>query len=1299
MAPTHVYLLLNQLPKYFDSLMSIERVDLICNEQANPNHTTGRPTAPNNSSDESDGENEDSPIKAAKVHDFRDNPMIKRATESSDLLDLMRDIILEVENIRSRTGLFDQYDNWQYLSKKLNVKEFLAFIYAMICLAEYDPTRETHRKLAICSARLYFVLLSTPGQKQTTVFNEQVFSKSLDVFKLVYQMRNPIYTQSAQGQKRTGNEDPTRLLLDYISILTDLQLLLRCMTLKNCESTKVKLVQDVKNLLIFCIKNVSNRPEAEQLAEQIFATLNTLCLPEHDDHNECSTTIRMILNTTAVFYTSEYKAIPVAFQVNTFFLRLLEQNPQDTCNVLTNFIKSVLTNPPKVFSRPDDYAILLDAAVRYELVMYKKCNVSIIGYLKQIETHADVSTRINILEIIARLSVVDCTVDWELFQSEISKVPREIDMIKLLYHKLMEKTNTVKLKAFQCLLKLFHNGNRVIKQIFHDAYYSSNADEDEKQYFQNNDFEELFHTAEVELGISRNVLNFNPTTPATPTTSDTRNSAKVNKPVPDKKISSNVVGIEMIEDILSSLPNVIYDATLSPISAIRRIGLTCLECILELDRNRIDEPVFDYVIVKLAKDPVMLMRRTTLNVLNKLIALHPNYLPLIKLWSKCLLFILDDTDQKLKEAAMDSLKTNVFDNICRFEDSSSRKVFTPWMIVRSILVIGKINVLKTAVDSWIQKSILTPKNLSIIESHIFTVNCSEAWIILSIIANKMKSRNPDLVIKTMNDILQQDAYNSPICLQYVLSVIKSWLPDFTRPGLNHLFKILSDLLRTGSTNISLVSDIYSLCCMIKEKADGIVTEDWIDSIRESSAEYLMHFHSHYTNIRMTNERYLISLLVYAEVTTDLNDKPHENVIRNLSTYLALIASDEKFLSVQTNQTRKINVTIIVLSRFALRDGSLASSVIADFNKILKFKHIHQSIICTLITAFADLCKRHTSLVDSSISTVIGQLSSQYLTVRSVALNNLNELILQDYVKMRGIVLLNILKLIIDDDEHIAAQAFYVIQLYVHSKNEKLLKVSLLECVYVFNNYLQYAESDMFPASEIDNEPCDLAGSNKEQLEKRCAIYNFFIENIDDSSLLKLLKNVNKIYQQLKNGKYVECSQGVGTIVDLLYVFQQICKVKDRDKTRMSKTGLKNDEESITEQTMETSPSQKKSRLQAVQSQNDIETKTIAEKMIAVYYCFQQEVRKYVEKIEPQQIHLVNNRLEELALTIAGKFRLLVEFAKPMNFWRSLLSTIDKSRDNNRTTRKYNRSKTATENESEESTEEDADDCLDDADMD
>lgn len=235
--------------------------------------------------------------------------------------------------------------------------------------------------------------------------------------------------------------------------------------------------------------------------------------------------------------------------------------------------------------------------------------------------------------------------------------------------------------------------------------------------------------------------------------------------------------------------------------------------------------------------------------------------------------------------------------------------------------------------------------------------------------------------------------------------------------------------------------------------------------------------------------------------------------------------------------------------------------------------------------------RHTSLVDSSIKTVILQLSSSYITVRSVALNNLNELILQDYVKMRGRVLLNILKLIIEEDSQIAAQALYVIQLYVHSKNEKLLKVSLLECVYVFNNFLQYAESDMFPASEIDNEPCDLAGNDPDNIAKRCLIYDFFVDNIDDLSLLKLLKNVNKINTQLVQKKYVECQAGVGTLIDLLYIFAKMVSVKDRDKARLNKaaTSSANDEDSGAAPLEEGPSPAKKSRVKMALQQSEQET--------------------------------------------------------------------------------------------------------------
>ncbi|XP_055530347.1 condensin-2 complex subunit D3 [Wyeomyia smithii] len=1240
MAPPHIHMLLNQLPQYFDPWLTVERIDSICagEEQASGELTGDRRTL-----------------------DLRDCPGIQKTTRDSNALELLNDICMEARKMRQRVvGVFDQYDNWQYLSKKINVDQLLAFFYGLVCLAEYDPTDAVSRRLACASVKTYLLLLGTPGQKQTAAFNEQVLLKCLDIFKLAELLLDPIFEDYLKHER---TDFVTRLLLDYIQIMDEIQLLLKCMTLKSCANVKLHMINCLKSALDYAIKHTNNRHVAENVADKVFETLESICLPEHDDHNESARTIQLILNRTAVFYQLEYKNYPASFQIYNFFLKMLHQYPKDTPPVLTIFIKSVLTNPPKVFCRPDDYAYLSDIAIKYETAMYSRNNVSIIDYLTQIEGHIETSTRINIVEFLGKLATIDCTVDWELFKSDIAEVPREIQMFKLLYNKLMEKNATVKVKAFNCLLKIFHNGNKIMKQILHDAFFCATADEDEKSYLQMNDMEDLYRTAEMELGISRNALNFN-----LGTTSSNRQPEESRSSSSSMQIVSQIKGIETIEDKLSSLIDVIYEATVSPTSSIRRIAFSCLECILELNRNRIDDPLFEYVVLKLARDPVMLMRRTTLNMLNQLLGRYPSYLPLIRIWSKCLLLFLEDSDQKLRESALESLKCNVFDNICRFEDSSSSKIFTPWMIVRSILVLGKINVLKTAVDSWIQKSILTQKNLMLIESHIFTVNCSEAWIILSIIANKMKSRNPDVVIKTMNEILQVDMYNSPVCLQYILCVIKAWLDDFTHAGLNHLFRILSDLLKTGSTTISLVSDVYSLCCAIREKSDGCVDESWIRGVRDSTVEYLLHYHSHYTSFHMSNERYLISLLIYAETSTDLNDKPNERIMKILLHYLARVAFDENLFTQQTDQNRKICVTIVVLGRFALRDGSLASTIIADFNKILKFKNIHESIICTLITAFSDLCKRHTSLVDSSIKTVILQLSSNYIKVRSVALNNLNELILQDYVKMRGRVLLNILKLIIDEDSQIAAQALYVIQLYVHSKNEKLLKVSLLECVYVFNNYLQYAVSDMFPASEIDNEPCDLAGSGPEQVAKRNLIYDFFIDNIDDLSLLKLLRNVNKINTQLAQQKYAECPAGADTLIDLLYIFTKMVQVKDRDKIRLAKAvaSTANDEDvpgPSAPGPLDDGPSPaKKSRVKIALQQNEQETITVVEKMIAVYCSFEDQVRKYIAKVDTSMTQFADQRLQDFALAIAKKFRSLVEFAKPMGFWRGLIKSLDTNKD-------------------------------------
>lgn len=64
-------------------------------------------------------------------------------------------------------------------------------------------------------------------------------------------------------------------------------------------------------------------------------------------------------------------------------------------------------------------------------------------------------------------------------------------------------------------------------------------------------------------------------------------------------------------------------------------------------------------------------------------------------------------------------------------------------------------------------------SLPIIESHIFTPNSTEAWLLLSLIAKKMKSKNPDAIVQALMQSIQRDM----VCVSYsllLISLLKSF---------------------------------------------------------------------------------------------------------------------------------------------------------------------------------------------------------------------------------------------------------------------------------------------------------------------------------------------------------------------------------------------------------------------------------------------------------------------------------------------------------------------------------------------
>lgn len=381
---------------------------------------------------------------------------------------------------------------------------------------------------------------------------------------------------------------------------------------------------------------------------------------------------------------------PYGETVVEFFFYMLNQFSAETSTVLTRFIQATLTNPDTSLPN-DDFNLQLDIGVQYEAEMFKKCNTSMVPWLEQLANSKEIIHRSNAAEFLGKMLLVDSAVEWTLFEHEVSSIPREIQILKILFEKIIDVNNGVKQKALNSLIKAFNSGNKNVIDILQKAF----SNEVQKEY---------------------------------------------------EEISTEIKGL--IVKILHLLNN--------QSAHIRRAAILLIEILATKNRDMIDSLEFKNVILKLPDDPTTIVRRQSLIILNKLLENYPNRSGLIELWTQCFLTLIKDSDSKIVELAMTSLKTHVFDKIQIYEKTKGGIHTMPWEILRSVLKLGDRNILKNVVDEWAKTKAINQKFLSVIESHIYSSNSVEALLLLSLIAKKMKSKNPDALVNAFCASIQSD---------------------------------------------------------------------------------------------------------------------------------------------------------------------------------------------------------------------------------------------------------------------------------------------------------------------------------------------------------------------------------------------------------------------------------------------------------------------------------------------------------------------------------------------------------------
>lgn len=622
---------------------------------------------------------------------------------------------------------------------------------------------------------------------------------------------------------------------------------------------------------------------------------------------------------------------------------------------------------------------------------------------------------------------------------------------------------------------------------------------------------------------------------------------------------------------------------------------------------------------------------------------HPTNKNVLDIWLDVILDLIRDNDNKIVDASVKAL-TGIFQKIESFENTINEIQLLPWNIVRKIMAKNKRSLLQQAMSS-VSTNFLSQEKLRKIETHIFTSHKSEAWCILSLIAKRMKSNNPDIVVKTFLDHLDKidDHSFESNDFHLILEVIQNWTSSFNVNSKTQIASKITELLEKGSCPVSLVHHLYEICTLARTILFG--KEEIVKfqkSLNERSKNYVLEHSKNFAE--SGNEKFLCFLLLYCETNTDLPKRPEKALLEFLFDFLRKIDEDKIKVSIENDTPRKLNCCIIVMTRFAVRDNELASDLTPLLAGVLKKKNMHISCVKTSMQCLNDLCKKHTATVTPVFKEIIYKLHSPNEEIRLCALANVFDLVMQDFLKLRGRLLLNFLACLVDKNELIQLKSQAAILSYAADKNQNLLYTCFLDSVFLFNDFVQADNFGVFPLEEIDRNHRLLHGEDK--TEQRFELYKFFVQNIhemNESHLLMLLKQIIIFTDKLDKKKFKKSENGVRTFKDLLYIFKLICEKRADSKLNVSKNTENaeyaddDDEELAHTSTV----SQQKTTRKKQNALTMTDAIPIVEKMLLIYPKFVVEIIEYDSSLAT----LAN----ELTQSIVKHFSSFIEYSNS-TFW-------------------------------------------------
>lgn len=205
-----------------------------------------------------------------------------------------------------------------------------------------------------------------------------------------------------------------------------------------------------------------------ELYNLCFDALDNMCQPLHGDVLDSLTIVMngtLHINTFSPIANSNQTNHTKYTTICDWFLVMLDRFPNQTSQLLTHYIKAILTNPPMA-SGGHRAPTNVDTCVLFDREMYRSSiNASIVPFLKELEYSSNCLQRMNCVEFVVKALLV---------KSVSSVECREIEMVRMLVSKINDPSDKVKVKAIAGFLRVATDGNEQWHKLYKVAYRMPN---------------------------------------------------------------------------------------------------------------------------------------------------------------------------------------------------------------------------------------------------------------------------------------------------------------------------------------------------------------------------------------------------------------------------------------------------------------------------------------------------------------------------------------------------------------------------------------------------------------------------------------------------------------------------------------------------------------------------------------------------------------------------------------------------------------------------------------------------------